>query len=50
LPGGGIRPENVMHYRDLGFIEVHTSSRNDQGVLDVEQLKAMVDAMKGVPL
>jgi hypothetical protein len=34
----------------LGFIEVHTSSRNDQGVLDVEQLKAMVDAMKGVPL
>ena len=50
LPGGGIRPENVMHYKDLGFIEVHTSSRNHQGVLDVEQLKAMVDAMKGVPL
>jgi copper homeostasis protein len=50
LPGGGIRPENVFHYRDLGFQEIHTSSRNTEGALDIEQLKMMVDAMKGVPL
>jgi copper homeostasis protein len=50
LPGGGIRPENVFHYRDLGFQEIHTSSRNAEGVLDIEQLKMMVEAMKGVPL
>jgi copper homeostasis protein len=50
LPGGGIRPENVFHYRDLGFQEIHTSSRNTEGELDIEQLKKMVEAMKGVPL
>lgn len=47
---GGIRPENVFHYRDLGFQEIHTSSRNTEGQLDIEQLKMMVEAMKGVPL
>ena len=50
LPGGGIRPNNVYHYRDLGFQEIHTSARNALGQLDVSQLKMLVEAMKGVPL
>jgi copper homeostasis protein len=50
LPGGGIRPINVQHYRDLGFLEVHTSARGAGGQLDIDQLKQMVEVMKGVPL
>lgn len=50
LPGGGIRPRNVQLYRDLGFKEVHTSARGAGGQLDIDQLKHMVEVMKGVPL
>lgn len=50
LPGGGIRSNNVQHYRDLGFLEVHTSARGAGGTLDIDQLKQMVEVMKGVPL
>lgn len=50
LPGGNIRQDNIYHYRDMGFHEVHTSARNVESKLDVTQLHAMVDAMKGVPL
>lgn len=50
LPGGGIRSDNVQYYRDLGFLEVHTSARGAGGQLDIDQLKQMVEVMKGVPL
>lgn len=47
LPGGGIRLGNLRQYIDLGFKEVHTSALNENGKLDVNQLEAMVLAMKG---
>ena len=50
LPGGGVRSSNVQLYRDLGFLEVHTSARGAGGQLDINQLKQMVEVMKGVPL
>lgn len=28
LPGGGIRPDNVYHFMDAGFLEVHSSASN----------------------
>ena len=28
LPGGGIRPDNVYHFIDAGFLEIHASASN----------------------